>query len=67
MNSDLLLRRSKENPRTYTTTGGFELTLPTGLGDRGTGEARLACAGCGGLAEELPQDTSPQARRWRAE
>ncbi|SRR6266536_1373497 len=31
----------------------------------GVGDARLACGGMAGLAEELPQDTSPQARRRR--
>src|SRR6266536_3290178 len=32
---------AKENPRTYATTGGFQFTLPTGLGNGGTGIVRL--------------------------
>jgi len=30
----------KENPRTYATTGGFQLHLPTGVG-KGMGTIRL--------------------------
>jgi hypothetical protein len=44
----------KENPRTYATTGGFQFTLPTGLGNGGRGDSPAGLRGMWGSAEELP-------------
>jgi hypothetical protein len=54
--------RKRKSPRSLTGSGASKFTCqPDGKGDwRMPG--RLG-AGCGGLAEELPQDTSPQARQ----
>jgi hypothetical protein len=50
----------KKTPGLYATTGGFQLLCQPGVGTGHGGMPGWLGAGRGGLAEELPRDTSPQ-------
>ena len=56
--------RQRKSPRTYATTGGSQVTFANRTGGTGGKGVRLAWRGMWGLAEELPRDTSPQARQY---